>query len=143
MTSQTVADLLVNLGGARTHSRPYTSNDNPYSEAHFKTLKYRPEFPDRFDSLAHSQRFCRDFMTWYNTEHRHSSLAFRTPAMVHHGRAEEVATARQGVLSVAYAERSVRFVHRPPVAARPPKQVWINPPVIPQPINLNLERKEA
>lgn len=143
MTSQTVAELLVNLGVTKTHSRPYTSNDNPYSEAQFKTLKYRPEFPDRFGSMAEGQTFCRTFFPWYNTEHRHSGLALMTPETVHYGRTEEVARARQVVLSAAYAQHPERFVGHPPVAALPPDRVWINPPTIPKPSEPDLRRKEG
>ena len=143
MTSQPVAELLVNLGVTKTHSRPYTSNDNPFSEAQFKTLKYRPEFPDRFGSMAEGQTFCRAFFPWYNTEHRHSGLALMTPETVHYGRAEEVARARQEVLSAAYAQHPERFVGHPPVAAMPPDRVWINPPMILKPSGSDLERKEG
>ena len=143
MTSKTVAELLINLGVAKTHSRPYTSNDNPYSEAQFKTLKYRPEFPDRFGSMAEGQTFCRTFFPWYNTEHRHSGLALMTPETVHYGRVEEVAKTRQKVLSAAYAAHPERFVGHPPVAELPPDRVWINPPTILKPSSLNLKRKEG
>jgi putative transposase len=143
MTSKTVAELLINLGVAKTHSRPYTSNDNPYSEAQFKTLKYRPEFPDRFGSMAESLTFCRAFFPWYNTEHRHSGLALMTPEMVHYGRAEEIARERQNLLSAAYAQHPERFVGHPPVAALPPDRVWINPPMASKPSDPDLGRKEG
>jgi putative transposase len=90
MASKPVAFLLADLGVTKTHSRPHTSNDNPYSEAHFKTLKYRPDFPDRFASLHDARAFCRRFFGWYNTEHRHSGIAWHTPHNVHHGHAEAV-----------------------------------------------------
>jgi putative transposase len=143
MTSHTVSELLVNLGVAKTHSRPYTSNDNPYSEAQFKTLKYRPEFPDRFGSMEESQTFSRAFFPWYNTEHRHSGLALMTPETVHYGRVEEVARARQEVLSAAFAQHPERFVGHPPVAGLPPDRVWINPPESPKPSEPDLEKKEG
>ena len=87
MTSKPVALLLAGLGVAKTHSRPYTSTDNPYSEAQFRTLKYRPGFPSRFDSIEHARAFCRQFFDWYNHEHRHSGIGLMTPAAVHFGRA--------------------------------------------------------
>ena len=94
MTSKPVAFLLSDLGVTKTHNRPYTSTDNPYSEAQFKTLKYRPGFPARFDSIEHARAFCREFFGWYNHQHRHSGIGLMTPATVHHGHAEQTHTAR-------------------------------------------------
>jgi putative transposase len=128
MTSKPVAYLLADLGITKSHSRPHVSNDNPYSEAQFKTLKYRPDFPSRFGSLEDARAFCRTFFAWYNTEHRHSSLGLLTPAMVHHGRAGEVRAARQVVLADAYAAHPERFVRKRPEPPPLPGPVWINPP---------------
>jgi putative transposase len=123
-----VAFLLADLGVTKTHSRPYTSRDNPYSEAHFKTLKYRPGFPDRFSSLLDARQFCRGFFDWYNQEHRHSGIGLMTPAAVHFGRAQTIHDERARVLAAAYAarpERFVRGVSRPPEL---PAAAWINQP---------------
>lgn len=128
MTSKMVAQLLASLGVTKTHSRPRTSNDNPYSESHFKTLKYRPEFPDRFGSLQDAQAFCRTFFTWYNNEHYHTGLGLLTPYQVHYGHAEEVIEKRNQVLAAAYAAHPDRFVRKPPTADEPPAEVWINEP---------------
>jgi len=128
MKSKAVAFLLADLGVTKTHSRPHVSNDNPFSESQFKTLKYRPEFPARFGSLQDSREFCRQFFPWYNTEHRHQGIAFLTPEMVHYGRAAGVIAARQEVLNAAYAAHPERFVRKPPVALPLPEAVWINPP---------------
>jgi len=131
MTSKTVAMLLADLGVTKTHSRPHVSNDNPYSEAQFKTLKYRPSFPEQFGSLADARAWMRAFVTWYNEEHRHSGIALLTPAMVHRGQAAEVLEARHEVMQVAYAAHPERFVHGKPVMPTLPDAVWINPPVAP------------
>jgi len=122
MRSKPVAFLLADLGVLKTHSRPYTSTDNPYSEAHFKTLKYRPEFPARFDSIEHARAFCRTFFDWYNHQHRHSGIGLMTPAAVHHGQATEIHAQRARVLQAAYAATPERFVRRPPTPQnyRPP-----------------------
>jgi len=128
MASKPVALLLADLGVAKSHSRPHVSNDNPYSEAHFKTLKYRPGFPARFGSIEDARAFCRTFFTWYNTEHRHSGIGLLTPATVHAGRAEEVRAARAVTLAQAYAAHPERFVRRPPTPPELPTAVWINPP---------------
>ena len=103
MRSKPVAFLLADLGATKSHSRPYTSTDNPYSEAHFKTLKYRPEFPERFENIEQARAFCRTFFDWYNHHHRHSGIGLMTPAAVHHGRAEELHAERQRVLAAVYA----------------------------------------
>jgi putative transposase len=128
MRSKPVAFLLADLSITKTHSRPYTSNDNPYSESQFRTLKYRPEFPDRFGSLQDARAFCHTFFAWYNEDHRHSGIGMMTPAMVHHGLAFEVRENRQLVLDAAYAAHPDRFVRRPPVPLPLPKEVWINKP---------------
>jgi putative transposase len=128
MRSKPIAFLLADLGITKTHSRPYTSTDNPYSESHFKTLKYRPGFPDRFGSILEARRFCRDFFAWYNQEHRHSGIGLMPPAVVHSGRAETLHAERARVLAAAHAahpERFVRGLPRPPAL---PTAAWINPP---------------
>ena len=114
MKSKPVALLLGDLGITKTHSRPYTSDDNPFSEAQFKTLKYRPDFPERFGSLEDARVFCQTFFTWYNDEHRHAGIGLMTPAAVHEGRAERMRDARQQVLLTAYAAHPERFVRKPP-----------------------------
>jgi putative transposase len=128
MTSKPVAFLLADLGVLKSHNRPYTSTDNPYSEAHFKTLKYRPEFPDRFANIEHARSFCRRFFDWYNHEHRHSGIGLMTPSAVHHDRAKALHAERQRVLQAAYAATPERFVRRPPRPPAPPTAIWINKP---------------
>lgn len=131
MTSKTVAQLLADLGVTKTHSRPHVSNDNPYSEAQFKTLKYRPDYPNRFGSLEDARAWVRAFVAWYNHEHRHSGLGLLTPATVHQGDGESVRHARQVVLDTAYAAHPERFVRRRPTPPVLPEAVWINPPARP------------
>jgi putative transposase len=128
MVALSVAQLLANLGVEPSHSRPHVSDDNPYSEAQFKTMKYRPGFPDRFSDLAHSLSFGREFFGWYNNEHRHSGLAYLTPAMVHFGQTEQVLSGRRAVMAEVYAAHPERFVRGRPVVAELPKEVWINKP---------------
>jgi putative transposase len=128
MTSKPVAFLLADLGVTRSHNRPYTSTDNPYSEAQFKTLKYRPAFPRRFDSLEHARAFCRDFFDYYNHHHRHSGIGLMTPASVHHGHAEHVHAERARVLAAAYTRTPERFVRRAPTPPPIPTAAWINKP---------------
>ena len=128
MRSKPVAFLMADLGVTKSHSRPYTSTDNPYSEAQFKTLKYRPEFPDRFDSIEQAREFCRDFFDWYNHQHRHSGIGPMTPAAVHHGHAKQLHAARARVLEAAYARNPERFVRRPPAPPELPTAAWINKP---------------
>ncbi len=120
--------MIADLGVDKSHSRPHVSNDNPFSEAQFKTLKYRPAYPDRFGSYEHGLSYCRDFFPWYNTSHRHAGIAMLTPEVVHHGRADEVLATRQRVLDAAYAANPERFVNGPPTVERLPERVWINPP---------------
>ena len=129
MRSQPVAFLLADLGVAKSHSRPYTSSDNPYSEAHFKTLKYRPEFPARFENTVQARDFCCAFFDWYNHEHRHSGIGLMTPAAVHHGQAQALHAARAHVLDVAYERTPERFVCRPPQPPALPTAAWINKPI--------------
>jgi putative transposase len=128
MRGKPVAFLLADMGITKTHSRPYTSTDNPYSEAHFKTLKYRPEFPERFDDIEQARDFCRGFFRWYNHEHRHSGIGLMTPAAVHHGQARQLHAARARVLEDAYAATPERFVRRAPVPPELPTAAWINKP---------------
>jgi putative transposase len=128
MTSQPVAFLMADLGVTKTHSRPYVSDDNPYSESHFRTLKYRPDFPERFGSIQDSRSFCQQFFAWYNEEHRHSGIELLTPAMVHYGQAPAIVKQRQLVLDAAYQAHPERFVRRPPQSTPVPKEVWINKP---------------
>jgi putative transposase len=128
MASKPVAFLLADLGVTKSHSRPHCSNDNPYSEAQFKTLKQRPEFPDRFGCLEDAHAFCSRFFRWYNDEHRHSGIGFHTPADVHYGRAEQVRAQRALVLDAAYITHPERFVHKPPTPPALPTVAWINQP---------------
>jgi len=128
MKSKPVALLLSDLGVTKTHSRPYTSTDNPYSEAQFKTLKYRPEFPRRFGSIEDARVFCREFFTWYNTVHRHSGIGYMTPEAVHYGRAAQITQARQFTLLDAFAAHPDRFVNKVPRPPEVPLAVWINKP---------------
>jgi putative transposase len=128
MQSKTVAQLLVDLRVVKTHSRPHVSNDNPYSQSQFKTLKYRPEFPERFGCVEDARVFCRTFFTWYNTEHHHSGIGLMTPEMVHYGRAQHVWEQRKHVLQVAATAHPERFVRKPPMPPALPTAVWINKP---------------
>lgn len=128
MTSKTVAFLLADLGVTKSHSRPHVSDDNPFSEAQFKTLKYRPDFPDRFGCLQDARAFCRTFFDWYNVEHRHSGIGLLTPEQVHLGRASAVTENRGDVLQAAYRAHPERFVRRPPTPPPAPTAAWINPP---------------
>jgi len=128
MTSKSVALLLSDLGVVKTHSRPHVSNDNPYSEAQFKTLKYRPEFPDRFATIEEARTLVAELITWYNGEHHHGGIALLTPHMVHSGQAEAVIARRQTHLDLAYAAHPERFVNAPPRHPSLPPAVWINPP---------------
>jgi putative transposase len=127
MTSKTVSQLLADLGVAQSHSRPHQSNDNPFSEAQFKTLKYSPTFPKRFAGIDHARRFVDVFFDHYNHQHRHSGIGLHTPADVHHGRAPAIRARRQLILDAAYSTHPERF-RRPPSAPRIPATTWINPP---------------
>jgi putative transposase len=128
MTSKTLALKLAALGVTKSHSRPYVSDDNPFSESQFKTMKYRPEFPDRFGSLEDARAHGQGFFHGYNLEHYHSGSALLTPYMVHYGLAAEVLDNRQRVLTTAFQQPPERFVRKPPRPAPLPDAVWINPP---------------
>jgi len=129
MTSKPVAFLMADLGITKTHSRPHVSDDNPYSESHFRTLKYRPGLPERFGSLQDARVFCQEFFVWYNEEHRHSGLGLLSPAVVHHGLAPAAIEQRRAVLDAAYASHPERFVRKPPQPLPAPTEVWINKPL--------------
>jgi putative transposase len=128
MTSHSVAQLLVSLGINKSHSRPHISNDNPFSESQFKTLKYRPDFPARFGCYEDGLSFCRRFFSWYNDEHYHSGVGLLTPASLHYGQAKEIVDSRHQTLQRAYAAHPERFVVGAPKAIELPSAVWINPP---------------
>ncbi len=128
MASKPVAFLLADLGVTKSHSRPHCSNDNPYSEAQFKTLKYRPDFPDRFGSIEDSRIFCNRFFAWHAHEHRHSGIGLHTPADVHYGRAGAVREARGRVLDAAHSSHPERFFRHQPQPPKLPGTMWINKP---------------
>lgn len=128
MKSQTVAQLLAALGVIKSHSRPHVSNDNPFSESQFKTLKYRPDFPDRFASYDEALAFCVQFFSWYNDQHYHSGIGLLTPASVHYRQAHHIVAQRQQTLQAAYAAHPERFVRGLPRHRPVPQAVWINPP---------------
>jgi putative transposase len=128
MSSKPVAFLLADLGVTKTHSRPHVCNDNAYSESQFRTLKYRPEFPNRFGCIQDSRAFCQGFFRWYNGEHRHSGLGLLTPAMVHYDQTPLILQQRQTVLDRAYRIHPERFVQQAPKPPTVPTQVWINKP---------------
>lgn len=128
MKSKLVANLLADLGVTKTHSRPYVSNDNPYSESQFKTLKYCPSFPDRFGSIQDARAFCRRFFTWYNTVHKHSGIGLLTPEQVHYGQAQQILDQRAKVLESAFKEHAIRFKGKVPKPFPLPEAVWINKP---------------
>ena len=128
MTSKCTAQLLADLGVTRSLSRPQVSDDNPFSEAQFKTLKYHPGFPGRFLGIEAATAFCRSFFPWYNTEHRHGGISMLTPNDVHHGRAQAVLMQRQHILQTAWNAHPERFVRGLPKPSPLPEEVWINPP---------------
>jgi putative transposase len=128
MRSKPVAALLVDLDVAKSHSRPYVSDDNPFSEAQFKTLKYRPDFPARFGCLADARAHCQAFFAWYNTQHRHSGIGYMTPHSVHYGYAQGLAATRQSTLDAAFVAHPNRFKGVRPTCHAMPTEVWINPP---------------
>ena len=130
MTSKPVAELLADLGVGRTHSRPHVSNDNPYSEANFKTLKYCPAFPGSFGSVEDARVFCEQFFSYYNHEHRHSGIGLHTPASVHYSTAAEVRAKRAETLDAAYLANPSRFHHRRPSPPKLPTVAWINKPTL-------------
>jgi len=129
MTSNPVIELYNFLGIARSHSRPHVSNDNCYSEAQFKTLKYCPAFPERFGCIEDARAFCSSFFSYYNHDHRHSGIGYHTPASVHYGTAAEVRAQRAETLLAAYAANPVRFGHRRPEPPKLPTVAWINEPI--------------
>ncbi len=143
MTSQTVSQLLEKIGVLKTHNRPYTSNDNPFSESQFKTLKYYPAFPDRFESIEQAEQFCRQFFNWYNNAHYHSGILFLKPASVHFGHADEILISRYQVLLDAYEKNPSRFNQKIPTLKKL-KPVYINPPEVESEYNfvkINLQRE--
>jgi len=129
MKSKCVAHLLADLGVTKTHSRPYVSNDNPYSEAQFKTLKYCPQFPQRFGAIQDARAFCRDFFNWYNKLHHHTGIALMTPEQVHYGLSGQIYRQREAVLQAAFRKNQNRFKNKIPVPQSVPKAAWINPPL--------------
>jgi putative transposase len=129
MIAKSVAHLLIDLDVIQSHSRPHVADDNPYSEAQFKTLKYRPDYPERFGGLVEARAWAHTFFIWYNDDHHHTGLGLLTPVVVHSGQAETVLQKRQQVLDIAYAAHPERFVKHAPVPAQLPLAVWINPPV--------------
>jgi putative transposase len=128
MKAKATALLLADLGVTKSHSRPYTSNDNPFSESHFKTMKYQPQFPKRFGSIQDANAFCRHFFDWYNRDHHHLGIGLMTPDQVHYGQADEVHAARQTILDHAFQANPDRFVNKKPQPPQKPTAVWINPP---------------
>jgi putative transposase len=128
MKSKPVALLMTDLGITKTHSRPYTSDDNPFSEAQFKTLKYRPDFPKNFGCIEDARGFCRGFFHWYNKEHRHTGIRLLTPETVHHGLSDQILRSRGKILNAAYEAHPERFVKGAPAVKPLPEAVWINPP---------------
>jgi putative transposase len=128
MKSKLVAHLLSDLGVTKTHSRPYTSDDNPYSESQFKTLKYRPDFPPRFGCIQDARAYCQQFFNWYNHEHKHSGIAMLTPYSVHHQQAKNILLSRQRTLDQAYRQHANRFKSRKPKIKQLPEAAWINQP---------------
>jgi len=128
MKAKTTALMLADLGVVKSHSRPHTSNDNPFSEAHFKTLKYQPEFPKRFETIDEARALCRRFFTWYNEDHHHAGIGLMTPDQIHFGQADALYVARQATLDAAFLNTPERFVRQPPKPPQVPTAVWINPP---------------
>ena len=137
MKSKAVAHLLGDLGVTKTHSRPQVSNDNPYSEAQFKTLKYCPQFPERFGSIQDARSFCQSFFSWYNKEHRHSGIAMMTPEQVHYGMDKTIYQNRSEVLAAAFEKNPNRFKGKLPVPKSLPSAAWINKPATDE-LELNL-----
>jgi putative transposase len=131
MKAKATALMLADLGVTKSHSRPYTSNDNPFSESHFKTLKYQPQFPKRFGCIEDAKAFCRCFFGWYNQEHHHAGLGLMTPDQVHYGQVDAVHTARQETLDRAFHNNPERFVRKAPQPPAKPTAAWINPPTTP------------
>lgn len=136
MKAKATALLLADLGVTKSHSRPHTSNDNPFSEAHFKTLKYQPQFPKRFGSIEDARTFCRDFFTWYNRDHHHAGIGLMTPDQVHYGQADAVHAARKQTLDRAFRRNPERFVRKAPEPPAKPIEAWINPPQKPESVQV-------
>ena len=134
MKAKATALMLADLGVVKSHSRPHTSNDNPFSEAHFKTLKYQPEFPKRFETIEDARTFCRRFFTWYNEDHHHAGIGLMTPDQIHFGQADNIHAARQAALDAAFLSTPERFVRKRPKPPQIPKAVWINPPKQTEPV---------
>ena len=128
MTSHCTAQLLADLGVTRSLSRPEVSDDNPFSEAQFKTLKYHPSFFGRFGDQNQAKNFCRSFFRWYNAEHRHGGISMLTPDQVYFGNADQVIAQRKAVLDKAFTAHPGRFVRGQPKPKSLPEAVWINPP---------------
>jgi transposase InsO family protein len=128
MRAKATALLLADLGVTQSHSRPHTSNDNPFSESHFKTMKYQPQFPQRFGCIQDAKAFCRSFFDWYNQDHHHAGIGLMTPDQVHYGQADEIHTARQNTLDAAFDRNPERFVRKEPEPPAKPTATWINPP---------------
>jgi putative transposase len=131
MKAKATALMLAELGVTKSHSRPYTSNDNPFSESHFKTLKYQPQFPKRFGCIEDAKAFCRCFFDWYHQDHHHAGLGLMTPDQVHYGQVDAVHAARQEILDRAFRANPERFVRKPPQPPAKPTATWINPPTTP------------
>lgn len=130
MKAKATAFLLADLGVTRSHNRPHTSNDNPFSESHFKTLKYQPRFPKRFGCIEDAHAFCRTFFDWYNKDHHHAGIGLMTPDQVHYGQMDAVHAARQVTLDQAFQQNPERFVKKPPAPPARPTAAWINPPTL-------------
>ena len=128
MRAKATALLLADLGVTQSHSRPHTSNDNPFSESHFKTMKYQPQFPQRFGCIQDAKAFCRSFFDWYNQEHHHAGIGLMTPDQVHYGQVDEIHAARQNILDGAFDRNPERFVRKEPEPPAKPTATWINPP---------------
>jgi putative transposase len=128
MKAKTTALMLADLGVVKSHSRPHTSNDNPFSEAHFKTMKYQPKFPERLETIAEARAFCRCFFAWYNQGHHHAGIGLMTPDQIHFGQADDIYAARQATLDAAFLSTPERFVRQTPKPPKGPTIVWINPP---------------
>ena len=131
MKAKATALMLADLGVTKSHSRPYTSNDNPFSESHFKTLKYQPQFPKRFGCIEDAKAFCRCFFDWYNQDHHHAGLGLMTPDQVHYGQVDAIHAARQKTLDRAFRTNPERFVRKAPQPPAKPTAAWINPPTTP------------
>jgi transposase InsO family protein len=138
MKAKATAFLLADLGVTRSHNRPHTSNDNPFSESHFKTLKYQPRFPQRFGSIDDARNFCRRFFDWYNQDHHHAGIGLMTPDQVHFGQVDAVHAARQVALDRAFAAHPARFVNQAPVPFAKPTAAWINRPTPKAVLNADL-----